>query len=66
MPTPEAPSTQRGNSECDVERFLSGNRSLPVQRRAGGLARCTAGTAGIYAYRLPSTSLERYERANGY
>jgi hypothetical protein len=51
--------------ERDVERFLAGDRLLRIHAvQATWLAALR--TARMYAYRLPSASFERYERANGY
>jgi hypothetical protein len=49
----------------DVERFLTGNRALRVQAiQADWLERFRG--ARVFAYRLPSETFVRYERAAGY
>ena len=52
-------------SNDDVERFLTGDRSLRVHAlQADWLEDFRA--ARLWAYRLPAETFERYERANGY
>jgi hypothetical protein len=52
-------------SECDVEHFLAGDRSLRVHAVQSDWLDAVR-TARMFAYRLPSSSFERYERASGY